>query len=233
MVKWVNDLFPSGPLSLPLRIVAVLVAASVGALAAGLIVQLLSKGVTRERAPRFAVNLVRVAGGIAAGLATFVLLFGTGGGFGFGGGGTGSGADGGDKDKDKSYSSTPDPRKSDEKNNTNTTKSDPDTLRIEILGNDTLLKIKDAGQPAVKESRRYRVTGPDGSKELLTLPQLEQKLGRSDPVPRQLFLIIYRWDTADSDYTATVRRLEVVAKDLKKVKKEWIDEKVIDSPPTP
>jgi hypothetical protein len=232
MAKWLSDLFPPGPLSLPLRIGAVLVAAGVGALAAGVVVQLLSKGVTRERAPRFAVNLVRGAGAIAAGLAAFLLLFGTGGGFGFGGGGTGSGTNGtGDKAKDKSYSSTPDPRKSDEKSDTNTTKSDPDTLRIEILGNDTVRKA--AGQAAVDESRRYRVTDSEGKKELITLPQLEQKLARSDPVPRHLVLAVYRWDTGDSDYTATMRRLEVLAKDLKKVKKEWIEEKVIDSPPMP
>ena len=199
--------------SMPLRIVAVVIATVVGALAAGLLVQLLSKGVARVTAPRPAVNLVRVAGGIAAGLGAFLLLFGTGGGFGFGGGpgGGGDGKDKGGKDSKKDAkdsrdpSANPDVKKPD---GTDTAKEMTE-LRVEILCNKVL------SESDVKGKRFYRVTTADGAKLMKSDKELVQFIVDSKPRPSVVYLEDYE-DSADNDRIRALSALRKLADDLKK-----------------
>ena len=84
------------------RWLAVVGAAALGALAAGVVLQLLARVMTRRKVPPLPLNVIRLLGGVAAGLLIYLLIFGTGSGFGFGfgngfgfgGKGTGTGSPG-------------------------------------------------------------------------------------------------------------------------------------------
>jgi hypothetical protein len=135
---------------------AVVGGAVVGWVLAGVLVQLLVRLIARRPAPPVALRLVRLLGGIAAGLAVYLLVFGTGGGWGLGGpggwifGGRGSQGNGtglttGPTGKDRPPPGTP------PTTGKAPTPAPADTLRVEIIPANLAAERKDR--------RFYRVQG--------------------------------------------------------------------------
>jgi hypothetical protein len=224
MLIWadVSWLPPSPDLSLPVRILAALGITAAGGLGAGLIVQLLSKGVARTKAPGPAVNLVRLAGAGAGGLFAILWLFGTGSGFGTGkGDGDGDGKPG----KQGIYSSTTDDKKNDtddKKKPGPETPAGEEVLRVEVLGNAMVRKLAD--QKAVDENRRYRIAAESQSK-LLTLDEVVDYIAKRPHTPDRLQVVSYKTDTRPQDKAAALERFAELARDLgkDKVKGGWVE----------
>jgi hypothetical protein len=204
--------------TLPMRVGAALATTLVAAFGSGFLVQMLSKGLVRSTAPRPAVTMVRVAGGLAGGLLSLMLFFGNGSGFGFGGGGGSGDGSGGKGNGDATYStlgkdlSHPDHEK---KNPDGTMPlKDAPELRVDILS-DTVLSASD-----VDNKRFYSVAAPTGATQM-SLEELVQFIVKSKPHPSVVILVDYE-DSADTDRQRAMKKLREVAGDLKKNKEEWV-----------
>jgi hypothetical protein len=211
--------------TMPVRIGAVAVAALAGALVSGLVVQLLSKGMTRQTAPGPAVNLVRLGGAIAAGLGAFLYLFGPGGGYGTG---QGPGGDGPGGTEHTSHNDKDTEGKSTDKKGSNGKEEPPETviteLRVEVLSDKVLTAADVAGK------RFYRVKTPAGA-EMKSLKQVVQFIVDLKQPPLVVKVVDYA-DATDSDRILAIKALRDLAADLKKNPDKWVvpDPKTDDSP---
>jgi hypothetical protein len=208
---------------LPIRILAVVGAAALGALLLGWLVQLVVKLAFLRDVPRWPLWALRVLGGVVCGLFAYVWLFGAGGG-GFGGpgglgfwGGPGSGGkdrngapvakkdDRTDKNKDKEKDKDP----SDKDDKKGPIGSPTDTMRIEVLGNDSLRKVvKD--RPDL--TKRFRIAGVDGLVGVEGVKDLVLKRRMQKPPLKRLQIVI--WSDSPSRQQAQVRELTSWAEDL-------------------
>ncbi len=150
-----------------------------GALATGLLVWVIVRLSTPKKMPKWLFNLIRAGGGILVGWLAVILIHvgGGGGGFGLGGsgwGGTGgSGSGTGNGTNDKNFTST-NPRESErprEKDQNNDKSGGPQVLKVEVLSDKAVKRIK--GEEAIKEKRFYRVRQKDGPR-LLTLEEVKK-----------------------------------------------------------
>jgi len=225
------DWLPTPPESLPIRILIAVGIAAAGALLCGLLVQVLSKSIARSAAPKPAVNLVRLGGAAAAGLAACLWLFGLGPGKGPGQGpGKGPG-EGGEKrailDPGKGEE-----KKDDKKTNPPVTPAGEEVLKIEVLGNKSVRKLAD--QKAIEENRRYRLTTDSGPK-LLTIDEVVNFIAersRDKRTPDRVELISYKSETRPQDKEAALERLRELGRDLKKDLLKWIKAPDLDESPS-
>jgi hypothetical protein len=164
----------------------------VGAIGSGLLVQLLVRLTTTARVPKRVLQVVRVLGAAAGGLAVALFVFNSGGGPGgggwgwFGGGGGGTGREGTvAAPAGPTARETPAPAETGREPR-GTAREEVGTLRVEVL-----------------VDRRDNATAfrPEGSRELLRLADLEKQLRfrRAQATPlRRLELVIYL-DSPDRD----------------------------------
>jgi hypothetical protein len=187
---------PTHYLELLIKILAVVGGATVGGLAIGLLVSVLSRFLFSTKMPRPAVMLVRLLGGVACGLAVWLILSTPGGSGLFGGGsslfggpgvgtgqGTGKETTTGPTGKGKTTSRDQFP-----------TAREGETLRVVMLGGNR-----------VKEERFYRL---EGEGEPLTLAALKKavKERQRNAAVKGIDIVIYE-DSVAKDHPA-VRDLE-------------------------
>ncbi len=166
---------PNPPESLPVRMLLALGIAATGAFFAGLVVQVLSKTVTRTKAPGPAVNLVRFSGAAAAGIAAALWLFGSGLGPGKGAGeGEGAGKDKG-SDQKTEKDRVADPREKEPDDHKPDSPAGKTILEIDILAPATVEKIAD--KQAKDNNQRYRVKTDKGPPVLMNLGELKNFIG--------------------------------------------------------
>jgi hypothetical protein len=185
---------------LPIRVLAVLGAAAIGAFGTGGLLRLAGRlTMTRGKLPVWIPRILRTLGAVALGWLAALWMFGSGlGGFGGPGGwglGPGSGIGNGttlgtgdaslapkedDKEKKKVSEAGPEPAAASE------------SLRIEILGPEAILRL-DSGKGGDAE-RRYRLDAGTGTR-LMTMAELKDFLRarqQTDPPLRQVILVLYR-----------------------------------------
>jgi hypothetical protein len=181
---------------LPIRVLAVLGAAAVGAFGTGGAIKLLGRlTFTRNKLPNWVMHGMRSLGAIVLGWLAVLWMFG--GGFGgFGGpGGPGVGAGFGlgkgnvvaqpQPEKEKATEPGPGPAPAAE------------TVQVEVLGPDALKRL--AGKKGGEAERRYRVDAGNGPR-LMTLDELKNFLRerlQATPRLRQVSLVLYA-DSPDS-----------------------------------
>jgi hypothetical protein len=183
----------------PIKVLAVVGGAALGAMFIGWLAQVLAKLSFAQKIPPWPLRILRVLGGGATGLLVYCFVFGGGGGIG-GPGGWFGGGQGGSADKPgKSVASSKDGKgdeksketKSKEKAEEKRTESQPaETLRVEVLGNETLMKL--ARSQTFDTNKRYRI---EGSSTLYTLEDVRNLIlqKRKDKPPlRRLVVVVYR-----------------------------------------
>ena len=190
---------------LPVKVLAVLGGAAVGAFAVGALVRLISRLTTRQQLPPWLMFVLRFLGAVVVGWLVALWLFG-GGGPGIGGqGGTSSGSGSGGEQKQPPPPTT----------GPTADKVKPadaaETLRVEILGDPALKRL--AGSGHFDAEHRYRLK-TDGGPRRMTLAEVKDfVLRRLDQPPplRRIILVLYN-DSPASD-RALVTDLENWAKD--------------------
>jgi hypothetical protein len=206
-------------LLLPIKILAVLGAATLGGWCLGLVATALSRAYFAQKIPPRPMWFIRTAGFLACGLLGYWWLFGGGGAGIGGGGGIFGGAGGGPKEgvvkqKDETTGKDRDKEKDKadkEDKDKDRAKVPPDeTLRVEVLGDAALKKI--ARRDDFDGAKRYRAAG---KRDLLTLEGVKAlvKKRRSDgPTLGKLEIVLYA-DSPARD-RPLVAELESWAKDL-------------------
>jgi hypothetical protein len=197
---------------LPLRVLAVLGAAAVGAFGVGGLVKLAARlMMSRQKLPPRLLQILRGLGAIALGWLAALWAFSTGnggvggaGGLGIGGAGNGAGPPAvvpKDTDKPKASEPGPEPVEASE------------SLQVEVLGADALRRL-DGGKGSDPE-RRYRLVTGQGPR-LLTLAELKDFLRmrvQGERPLRQVNLVLYR--DSPERHTAAVDDLKHwIAEDL-------------------
>ncbi len=159
-----------------IKVLAVAGGVLVGAVGSGLLLQLLVRFATTARAPRWAVRVVRVLGGIIVGWLVFLFVFGYSGGSGgglFGGGGPGTAKGGGAGTTARAETTAKEAAAS-----TEGRKADKErTLRVEVLVDPR------ANAPG------FRVEGRQG---LLSLAELQSFVKQQSPGVKRLEIVLYR-----------------------------------------
>jgi hypothetical protein len=199
----------------PIKLLAVIGAAAVGALVLGGVVQMVVKVAFAQKVPRWPMWGIRSLGAVASAWLVYLWLFGSGAGGlggpgGWWGGGrgvgegntesttrnkeTGKAAEIGEKTKDKTKSEAPPEQ----------------TLKIEVLGNDAVKSITRSG--AADVNKRYRIPGDPRLYNLADLRKLIKERRKGTPPLKRLVLIIYS-DSPDRR-TSQVADLESWARDL-------------------
>ena len=201
---------------LPIKVLAVVGAAALGALLLGLLVQLVVKLSFAQRVPPWVLWIIRVLGGVLSGWLVALWLFGVGGGGGGSGGGVwpfgGPGKSDGNLPKDQRKDEKKKGEK--EKGKDREKKITPPILPsqeliFEVLGDDDLKKI---GGDKFDSLKRYRVPGRP---RLLTLAQAKELIferREAKPALRQLKVVLYRDSPAADKQQVTA--LVDYAKDL-------------------
>jgi hypothetical protein len=184
-----------------LRILAIVGAAAVGGLGAGLIVQLSAKFLAAQTVPRPMLQIVRVLGALTCGLLVGYFLFhsgGSGGGWGGGEGpGVGRGKDSNGKKDDHA-----------EKDSSDKDKQEPADLavgesQVEI---EVLLDSTSSG-------RHYRVTGQSKAWKLDEIDKmLAQRLKQKPPLKKMV--IVVNKNSPDA-HTPIVQKLKKLAEEYK------------------
>ncbi len=181
---------------LPVRALAVVGGACLGAFLLGWLAQVLAKLAFNQKVPPWPLWAVRLLGGLACGWLVWLWLFGGGGGgIGGAGGWWGGGQGKGEADKGKPKEERPEKDKDRKKEKDNGSAPVPpaESLRIEVLG-DAPLKKRDS---KTDTRRRYRVAG---EMKLLTLEELKAlilKRRAGKPPLRRLEVVLYT-DSPDS-----------------------------------
>jgi hypothetical protein len=188
---------------LPYHVLAVVGGFAAGGAGVGWLVQLFARLAFHQAVPRWPLWAVRTLGGVAAGWIVYLCLF---------GGGTGPGGPGGifgflrggnqpskdaQKDAKDAKAKTPDqptpkveppkPRAADKDQKA---PGQGETLRVEVLGEDTVAALAKKG--ATRGEGHYRVRGQAG---LLTLQQAQQLLRErraGKPPLHTLVIVVYR-----------------------------------------
>jgi hypothetical protein len=211
----------------PLKVLAVVGGAALGALLTGLLAQLLTRALTTQRLPTWPLNGARLGGGLLVGWLVWLWAFGPGGGGlgGPGGGGTGGGGDttkkAGKEPKEK------DPPGKDKTPGKTAPGTPADTVRVEVLGTDVLRKIAGGKEPDLE--RRYRLDGR-GAGKLYTLEEVQARIAevrRRDPALKKIQIVLYT-DSPDKTNTDYVEPLAAWIKGQVKEKYDLFDE-----PPKP
>lgn len=175
-------------LSGPVKVLAILGGAVVGALVVGFLTGLAVRGLTTRKMPLWARNVMRILGAVVGGWLVALWLFG-GGGPGVGGtGGLGLGSGSGkgpttEKGSGSGTSPTTHKRPGD---------TDGASLRVEVLGPDPLRKLAGGKQPDLNQC--YRVEAPEGPR-LLTFERLKTFINerKMQPPPlRRLTVVLYK-----------------------------------------
>jgi hypothetical protein len=196
----------------PIRILAVLGAAGVGALGTGGLLRILARlTFTRQKLPLWLLRVLRLLGAVALGSVAALWVFGGGqGGFGGLGGsgiGSGSGSDSG------SVGLVPQDTAKDNVNKPGPPPVVPsESLQIEVLSHEAAKRLS-ASNPQLDPDRRYRADIGNGP-AFFNLDELKGVLLKrqtEEPPLRQVILVLYK-DTPE-------RRTPAVA-DLKR----WIEE---------
>jgi hypothetical protein len=202
---------------LPVKVLAVLGGAAVGAFAVGALVRLISRLTTRQQLPPWLMFVLRFLGAVVVGWLVALWLFGGGGLLPGGAGGLGFGSGSGGEQKQPappSTSPTADKAKP----------ADPaETLRVEILGDPALKRL--AGGGRFDADRRYRVE-VNGSVRLLSFERVQDlvrnRMAQKPPLKR-IDLVLYG-DSPAHDLPV-VKDLENWAKDRKvQVDSERLDQ---------
>lgn len=172
------------------KVLAVIGGGALGGLLVGVVAQLLSRGMTAQRLPRWPLNIIRLLGAVAAGWAVALWVFGVGGPGVGGPGGPGFGGGSGNGETKK-------PKEDKPKDGTGGREPVPagEELRVEVLGDDALAKITglSRGDPKFDREHRYRIA-PSG-KKLLTLKEVEEGItpDRKQPSPyRRVVIVLYK-----------------------------------------
>jgi hypothetical protein len=203
MIFLIGDHLPStgnAVTDIVLRSLAVAGGAAIGGFGLGWLAQITARLTVVKPLPRWAIQVLRLAGGLTAGCIIWLWVFGSGGpnfGFGSGGGGWPFGG------------SQPGPNGGETKPARETTAVEPDdsimgagALRIEVLGD----------RPE-ERTRFYRV---EGTKDRLTLDQVREAVRerkKQSPPPKAVVIVLYR-DSPDEP-KAQVQDLLEMAKDFK------------------
>ncbi len=183
----------------PIKALAVVGGAALGAMFIGWLVQVLAKLSFAQKIPPWPLRILRVLGGGATGLLVYWFVFGGGGGIGGPGGWLGGGHGGSGDKQGKSVARSANDKgsekskenKSKEKAEEKRTESQPaETMHVEVLGNETLMKI--AKSQTYDPNKRYRI---EGSAMLYTLEEVQKLIlqKRKDKPPlRRLVVVVYR-----------------------------------------
>jgi hypothetical protein len=173
------------------RLLAVVGGAVLGAIIIGFLANLLARLATTRKLPRWAANVVRLLGAVAAGWLVALWVFG-GGGAGIGGSGGwgfGSGTGRGESTaKVPSTGQTVSPSTAAKAPN-ELPDSDSNTLRVEVLGAAALKRLGKA-----ELERCYRVDA-DGGPRLLTLKEVKDLIAerlKKEPPLRHVALVLYK-----------------------------------------
>lgn len=170
---------------------------ALGGLVTGLVARLIVAGVTRQKIPRWILNVIRCLGGLAVALVLFQILGGGGGGGPGGPGGPGEGTGDGSGDK---VSTTAPPSQEKPREKSPMKEPPPEAARpleIEVLSNEAVERI--AGKEAVNAGRYYRVHEP-GSTRLLSLAEVKKRIDpEGEPKYRYLMLVLYLEDGPDRE----------------------------------
>jgi hypothetical protein len=184
-----------GPEALGRMVVNVLAVAGgafLGGLLTGVTVQLMVRGLTLSRVPRWILWTLRVLGGVAVGLLVYTLLFHAGGGGGggvWGFGSAGSGQDhagAGDGTAATGKETAPPPETGRE--NGSTAPARTGTLRVEVLG---LWQ----GKP-ITDGRVYRIEGEEERHNLTEIERLIDERKQGPPPLREIDVVITRTSPA-------------------------------------
>ena len=187
---------PGGAEALGRMLVNVLaVAGSVflGGLLTGLAVQLMVRGMTLSRVPRWILWVLRVLGGVAAGLLIYTILFRAGAGGGLGGvwgfGSPGSGQDhAGAGEGTAATGKETSPPAETARENGSTAPARTATLRVEVLG-------LWHGKP-IEDGRVYRVEGEEERHSLAEIERLIEERKQGPPPLREIDVVITRTSPA-------------------------------------
>jgi hypothetical protein len=174
-------------MDLPIKILAVLGGATVGAFGTAAFVQVVARLTTGQRLPPWVVLTLRALGGIALGWLVALWVFGGGGGGVGGAGGLGLGAGTG-----KGDGSTGAPPRTTNKPDDEGPANPSETLRIEILGDEPLARISGSGRTDLE--RRYRIREGGTGARLLSLPEVKELLRtrrEASPKLRTVQVVIY------------------------------------------
>ncbi|HWG41315.1 MAG TPA: hypothetical protein VN688_00915 [Gemmataceae bacterium] len=171
------------------KILAVVGGGVAGGLGLGLLAQLLSRAFTTRKLPAWPVLTVRLLGGLICGWLVSLWLFGGGGpGIGGRGGwGLGSGSGKGEGEGEKT-TATVKKDNGDKKTDADSQSPAAETLRIEVLGADTLKK-QDVDGP-----RCYRIESAEGPR-LLTFTEIKEAIKarqQKQPPLRRIELVLYK-----------------------------------------
>lgn len=176
---------------LPIKVLAVLGGAGVGAFAVGASVRLLSRLTTRHQLPAWLMFALRLLGAIVAGWLVALWVFGGGGPLVGGAGGSGLGSGSGGNQKPSPPSTTPELPGTNATGGTNSPAAPGESLQIEILGNEALKRFSPDSR--FDPERRYRVESK-GAWKVLTLDEVKEFVGarqKESPPLRQISLVLY------------------------------------------
>jgi hypothetical protein len=196
---------PGDQLLMAEKILAIVGGAVVGALALGLLAQLLIRAFTTQKMPRWPLLVVRLLGGVIGGwLVALWVLGGGGAGFGgLGGWGLGSGPGKGPETNEVAKKEGENGKKSGE----NETPRN-ELVQIEVLGNATLAEAD------VKAQRRYRMDTGEGSR-LLSFEETKEAIKkRQQQLPPLSRLEIVLYKDSPEEHVAWVSQLERWSRDL-------------------
>jgi hypothetical protein len=193
----------------PVKILAVVGGASLGALVIGWTVRLIAKALFVQQIPPSVLNVVRVIAGVASGLLVWALLgpnLGPGKGPGEGPGkgpGDGSGQTASSNNNDGG------PAKRNEKKTAATAERSGKTLVVEVLGDDPLREVTRKLGSNFDRERRYRIT-EDGKKVLKSREEIEKIIKdeharQSEPL-RALAIKVYKDTPARDTWVAPLEQ---------------------------
>ena len=188
--------------NLPVKLLAVVGSAAVGAFAVGWVIQLTAASFG-QKVPRTPLWILRGLGGLAVGWLVVKLWLFAGGGGGFGGpGGMGIGAGEGTGGVQKA-----DDVKKNDKKEKETPQGEGDTLRVEVLGDEPLKKL--AKSANFDAARRYRLSG---ERDLRTLDEVKDLIRQRRSALARVEIILYK--DSPTDNRPQVADLAAWARDL-------------------
>jgi hypothetical protein len=176
---------------LPVRVLAVVGGACLGAFVVGWLAQVLARLAFNQKVPPWPLWAVRLLGGLVCGWLVWLWLFGGGGGgIGGPGGWWGGGQGKGEADKGKPKEERPEKDKDRKKDKDKSFSPVPpdESLRVEVLGDAPLKKLEGKFDP----HRRYRV-GREA--RLLTLEEVQARVRKrraGKPPLRRLEVVLYK-----------------------------------------
>jgi hypothetical protein len=197
MIEWAVAVWALGyETEGPVKVLAVVGAGAVGALGVGGLVQVFVKLAFAQQVPRWPMWGIRGLGGVASAWLVYLWLFGSGSGGlgrpgGWFGGGRGDGADKSAKvePRAKDKESKKEEEKDKDKDKGKGEAPPEQTLKVEVLGNDTLKKL--AGSGSADLDKRYRIPGEARLYTLEEVRKLVKDRRQGTPPLKRLVVIVY------------------------------------------